>query len=193
MPIPFHDTEEIDELGYAAFLHIEAASRGDERYGALLIVNARGEPVEFVYNKIALMHNLLWRSSEREQAVIRRLALTIFPTATLTPRLLFCRAGVVGPRLFGTAGDLSLEIPVGRIATAEEAVGTSGTEFRESLATSDADGVEKEIHTFWSPAKPEGTTADLFARLAERGLLLEPFERASLGLREVYGESAGTD
>ena len=193
MPITFHDTEEIEELGYAAFLQVEAAPGGNDRFGALLFVNARGEPMEFIYNRISLLNGLLWRASDREQAAVRRLLLTLFPITTLIPKLLFCRASIVGPHLFGSAGDITLEIPVGRIATAEEAVGYAGKECHESITTSDNTGAAREIHLFWTPGKPDGTAADLFACLADRGLLLEPFERAGKGLREVYSDILGAE
>jgi hypothetical protein len=41
---------------------------------------------------------------------------------------------------------------------------------------------------FWFPGKPaeDAIESQLLHRLASRGLLLEPFERAATGLREVY-------
>ena len=44
----------------------------------------------------------------------------------------------------------------------------------------------------WQPAPPdEGSTACLlWEHLSTHGLLLEPFERAAVGLREVYGPTA---
>src|SRR5215210_653222 len=115
MPIPFHDAEDVEELGWAAFLHIETPSPGSaERQGALLFINARGEPLEFVYNRIELLSSVLWRPADREMAAVRRLALTLFHAATLNPSLLFCSAGVVAPQLFGPAGQIVMHVPVGR-------------------------------------------------------------------------------
>ena len=189
MPIPFHDTEDIEELGAAAFLHVESlASDSDERFGALLLINARGEPLEFVYNRIELMRNILWRPADREEAAARRLALTLFQAATIVPSFLLCRAHVVGPHLFGEAAQIKLELPVGRIATAPEAVGYTGSESMETVTTADAAGESSETHVFWTPGPPTASAADLWARLVERGLLLEPFERAGHGLREVFGD-----
>jgi hypothetical protein len=193
LPIPFHDAEEIDELGVAAFLHVEQPASGSaERFGALLFINARGEPLEFAYNHLELLSDVLWRPADRTRAAVRRLALTLFHAATLTPALLLCRADVVDPHLFGPSGQVRLEIPVARIATAAEAVGYVGAEQQETVATADSAGQVQETHVFWTPGRPEGATAALFARLAERGLLLEPFARAGTGLREVYGDPLGT-
>jgi hypothetical protein len=189
LPIPFHDAEDLEELGAAAFLHVEQLRPGSpERYGALLFINARGEPLEFAYNRVELLSNTLWRPLDRAQAAVRRLALSLFRECSLTPALLFCRADVVDPHLFGPTGQLMLEIPVGRIATATEAVGYVGTEQQATVETADGNGQLQEAHLFWSPDPPEGTSALLFNRLSERGLLLEPFERAAKGLREVYAD-----
>jgi hypothetical protein len=193
LPIPFHDTEEMEELGAAAFLHVEQPEPGSaERFGALLFINGRGEPLEFVYNHLELLGDVLWRPADRTRAAVRRLAATLFHAATLTPALLLCRADVVDPHLFGPAGHLALEIAVGRVATAAEAVGYVDTEQQETLSTADSAGQLQETHVFWTPGPPAGAAADLFARLADRGLLLEPFDRAGVGLREVYGEPLGS-
>lgn len=190
MPIPFHDAEDIEELGAAAFLHVESLpSDGDQRFGALLFINARGEPLEFVYNRVELMRNILWRASDREQAAVRRLALTLFQASTMAPSLLLCRAHVVGPHLFADTGQIKLEIPVGRIATATEAVGYTTSESAETVSTADPAGQSTETHVFWTPAPPTGAPADLWTRLVDRGLVLEPFDRAGRGLREVFPES----
>lgn len=189
MPIPFQDAEDIEELGWAAFLQLEPPLPGStERQGALLLINARGEPLEFVYNRIELLSSVLWRPADRELAAIRRLALTLFHAATLAPTVLLCRANVVAPHLFGPDGQITLDIPVGRIATGEEAIGYTETEYQATVTTPANNGDLQESHLFWS-APPTGAAANLFARLAERGLLLEPFARAAKGLREVYGES----
>jgi hypothetical protein len=193
MPIPFHDTEDIETLGAAAFLHVEQPAPGSpERYGALLFINARGEPLEFVYNRLELMSDLLWRPLDRGRSAVRRLAVTLFHAAKLSPALLLCRADVVDPHLFGPAGQVTLQVPVGRVATATEAVGYAGSEERETVETADSEGEIHEAHVFWTPGPPTGPAADLFARLAERGLLLEPFERAGEGLRAVFGDPLGS-
>ncbi len=193
MPIPFHDTEDLEALGAAAFLHVEQPAVGSpERYGALLFLNARGEPLEFVYNRIELMSDVLWRPLDRARSAVRRLAVTLFHEARLGPALLLCRADAVDPHLFGPSGQIALQVAVGRVATAVEAVGFSSGEARQTVETADSAGEIHDAHVFWTPGPPEGAAADLFARLAGRGLLLEPFERAGEGLRLVFGKPLGS-
>ncbi|MHB9130078.1 MAG: hypothetical protein ACYDBB_03185 [Armatimonadota bacterium] len=189
VPIPFHDTDEIAQLGMAAFLHIAPPIPGHaQRHGALLIINARGEPMEFGYNRVELLQSALWRTLDREQAAIRRLAISLFEATTLTPSLLLCRADVVGPHVFGAASGLSLSLPLVRLAPAQAVIGYAGGEAQQTIETVDQHGECLETHLFWTPDIPGGPAANLFDRLQARGLVLEPFTRAQEGLREVYGD-----
>ena len=188
MPIAYHDLEDINALGTAAFLQVvEGPSESNEWFGALLVLNARGEPLEFAYNRIALISNLFWRPADRVRAALRRLCATLFDAITHTPSFLLCRADRVDPHVFGAGGQIELSVPVGRVATGEEAVGYVGAEQQAKISTVSADAA-LEAHLFWTPGPPEGTGAQLFAHLAERGLIFEPFDRAAKGLREVYPE-----
>jgi hypothetical protein len=51
------------------------------------------------------------------------------------------------------------------------------------------DGPEP-LQLFWFPARPVDGSLErhLFEHLRDRGLLLEPFERAGVGLGEAFGE-----
>lgn len=192
MPIAFHDTDEIAHLGTAAFLHIAPALPDDDhRYGALFIINARGEPLEFAYNRLELQHPTLWRTLDREQAAIRRLAITLFDAVTVSPSLLICRADTVGPHIFSASG-FTLPIPVLRLSTTATLAGYVRSEAQETIETVDENGECQDVQLFWTPRVPEGHVAELFARLVERGLTLEPFARAQQGIREVYGDLWGT-
>ena len=57
-------------------------------------------------------------------------------------------------------------------------------------ATDDPEG--EELHLFWFPelAGERAPARRLVRDLDLRGLLLEPFERASQGIREVFGEGS---
>ena len=189
MPISFHDTDEIAQLGLAAFLHFAPPIPGNaQRHGALFIINARGEPQEFGYNRLEPQQPILWRDIDREQAVMRRLTRSLFEAITLAPSLLLCRADVVGPHLFSARNGLTLPIPVVRLAPSTALIGYAGDEARETVEAVDENGECQETHLFWTPEPPTGAVAALFTRLLERGLPLEPFTRAQGGLREVYGD-----
>lgn len=186
MPIPFHDDESIEELGLAVFLHLELAD--ETLLGCLLFVNALGEPQEFVYNRLELLSDVLWRPDDRLPAARRRLAATLFRAATLSPEFLLAHAGQVPPDVFGGDGQLVLEIPVGRVLVNQDAISPNTEEVSTEIETLTLDGDQCTARILWTPQPPE---VPLFPLLAERGLILEPFRRCAAGLREVYGEMLG--
>ena len=180
MPIPFQDAEAIEALGAAAYLKIEVEVAGSGSRGALFLINARGEPLEFAYNRVELPETTLWRRADLRRHAERTLATSLFAVCARTPRLLFCLADEVQSELF--CQDLRVELPVARIAPALAAPSFAAAEVEEPVEQ------PEPLHLFWFPAPPAPESAErqLFERLRTRGLLLEPFERATTGLREVY-------
>jgi hypothetical protein len=186
--IPFHDNESIEALGVAAFLHLAPA--GDDFVaGALLLLNARGEPLEFVFNQLELMRGELWRERDKPHAAARRLCATLFQSAQLAPALLFYRAQEIAPGLFGSDGQLALEIPVARLGQLHQEL-VPAAEVVERVTTFDGAGEVGTVDVLWTPHAPTESAAELFARLTERGLLLEPFDRAARALQTALAEKS---
>lgn len=181
MPIPYRDQEDIEELGSAAFLRIEPQTTPDGFRAALFQINARGEPIEFTYNRVQTPSTFLWRPADIQRAAARRLAVSLFALSPRVPCLICCLADEVPGDLFSR--EITVSIPVVRIATGLRQSGTSGMGAEEILDQPDP------LQLFWYPAPPEAGTAErrLIERLTLYGLLLEPFERASAGLSELYG------
>jgi hypothetical protein len=180
MPIPYRDADDLDELGTVGYLKIEPVAGGSGYLGALFLLNARGEPLEFTYNRIATPQTFLWRQDDLRRHAARKLTASLFSLCPRTPKLLLCLAKEVGSELFSQ--DIQVSIPVGRLAPAVEAASHSSEE------TSDALNTAEPVQVFWFPGKPAEDSLEwrLLQLFAARGLLLEPFERASVGLREVY-------
>lgn len=186
MPIAFRDAVDLEELGAAAFLTLELAAGGAGYRAALFLVNARGEPLEFAYNRVELPPDtFLWRPSDLRRHAERRLVASLLSLCSREPRLLFCRADEVGSELF--CQDLRLELPVGRIGEPLKATAYAAEETQEVLAD------PRPLHLFWFPGPPAADSIErrLFDRLSIHGLLLEPFERAATGLLEVYSAAEG--
>jgi hypothetical protein len=186
MPIPYRDADDLDELGTVGYLKIELATGGLGYLGALFLINARGEPVEFTYNRIDTPHTFLWRQDDLRRHAARKLTASLFSLCPRTPRLLLCLAKEVGSELF--CQDLQVSIPVCRIAPASEATPYSDAETKDTVPASEPTQV------FWFPGRPaeDSIELQLLGILTSHGLLLEPFERASLGLREVYKDDKAT-
>src|SRR5919201_2737041 len=113
MPIPFSDPEEVDGLGSAAFLKVELWLDGAGCLCALLVISARGEPLEFGYNRVRVPQPFLWREADLRRYTERRLTASLLSVCSQQPRLLLCLADEVGPWLFGE--DLQVEVPVVRV------------------------------------------------------------------------------
>src|SRR5215813_3056492 len=180
MPIPYRDADDLDELGTVGYLRIEPVAGGSGYLGALFLLNARGEPLEFTYNRIDTPQTFLWRQGDLRRYAARKLTASLFSLCPRTPRLLLCLAKEVGGELFSQ--DIQVSIPVCRIAPASEAMPSSRDENQDAVYASEP------LQVFWFPGKPAEDSVELrlLRLLTSRGLLLEPFERASVGLHEVY-------
>jgi hypothetical protein len=186
MPIPFSDVEvqAVDGLGSAAFLKVERWLDGACCLGALLVISARGEPIEFGYNRVRVPQPFLWREADLRRYTERRLTASLLSVCSQQPRLLLGLANEIGTWLFGQ--DVRVEIPIARVGEPLASQRRVDTQTGEVLEEEDP---RPRPEVAWQPAPPDEGSLErqLFDHLATHGLLLEPFERAALGLREVYG------
>ena len=182
MPIPYRDADDINELGMAAYLKIKPTITGSGYLAALFLINARGEPIEFTYNRIDIPHTFLWRQEDIRRQAARRLTASLLSLCTKTPRLILCLAEEVESELF--CQDIRISLPVCRLAPAIKAIPYSGSENQDTLQASEL------MNLFWFPERPVDDSIELrlLKELTARGLLLEPFARASRGIDEVYSE-----
>jgi hypothetical protein len=183
VPIAFRDAADLDDLGLASFLRIERSARGSTYLGALFTINARGEPIELVYNALETPHPLLWRPADLRRHAERRLTISLLSIAESEPRLLLCLTDEAGVELF--AQDIQTEVLVGRVERPADTV--SGPDGDTNAASLPA--VPDAVHVFWQPSPPPEDAPEraLFEQLGARGLLMEPFDRAADALREIYG------
>ncbi len=181
MPIPFRDLDNLHELGTAAFLKLARNPEGTVWFGALFLVNARGEPLEFTFNRVDVPSSPLWRSADVRRQAERSLAISLLSICPRVPRLLLALAAEVSGELF--CREIRLSLPVCRIATILETTPYLAEERRELAEASEP------MHLFWFPDRPPEGSQELrlLKELAVRRLLVEPFDRALAGLREVYG------
>ena len=186
MPIPYRDVDDVEELGLAAYLRIVAADDKSGYAGALFVINARGEPIEFTYNRIETHHTFLWRQDDIRRHATRKLTASILSLCPKTPRLILCLAEEVRSELF--CQDIQVSIPVCRLAPAIELTSYSGGESQDTLKD------PEPMNLFWFPNRPQENSIEirLLQELISRGLLIEPFERASIGLKEVYRTEGDT-
>ena len=184
MPVPFRDADDVDELGVAGFLKIDSADEGSMIRGALFLINARGEPLEFTYNRIETPNSFLWRQDDIRRFAVRKLVTSLLGTCSKVPQFIICLADEVYHELFSK--EIFLSIPVCRVASFAKAVSHSKLEIEDSVEE------PQQMHLFWFPGKPADQSREqrLLDRLVGGGLLVEPFERALIGLQEVYPSDA---
>ena len=96
MPVPFRYDDELEHLGAAAFLRIDP-DEGSYR-GALFLIDARGEPLEFAYNRVDVLNRFLWREEQLRRHVCRRLAAALLEICPRVPSVLLASQAVThGP------------------------------------------------------------------------------------------------
>ncbi len=162
MPITFdHSTNEA--AGTAGYLKFIFHSPKDTWLGALFVMNARGEPVEFAHARVRAPRSLMWRPADLRLRCLQSLCASMFEACPVAPDILLCLAREVAPGLFEER--IIPETPVGRI-NLDESTGEIGVE--------------------WGGERSRSSPPRLFEAISERGLVFEPFERAEAGLREVY-------
>jgi hypothetical protein len=170
VPIPYVDQDDLDQLGAAAFLKLEPDVAAGSLRGALLQINARGEPLEFIYNRIATPSPVLWRADDLWRLALARLTASLLDASQNEPTLFCYLAGDVPSELFER--EIRVQIPVCCVLTAQEGADT------ESF--------------IWQPFAPPDTSSEfrLARELQARRLLREPFERASSALQAMYDGAA---
>ena len=129
MPVPFREVADLDRLGSAAFLRILLAEGDDAFLGALFLVNAAGEPVEFTYNRLEIVQRFLWRSEDLRRHAARRLTSSLFEICPRLPSVILCLADEAPAELFSE--DIAVELPTARIAEESAVIGQSAAEARE--------------------------------------------------------------
>ncbi|MBM4462016.1 MAG: hypothetical protein FJ012_01610 [Chloroflexi bacterium] len=182
MPIPFRDADEVEELGAAGYLKIDASDDGSTFRGGLFLVNARGEPLEFTYNRVDAPHTFLWRQADVRRHAIHKLVTSLLGTCPRVPKFIICLADEIDHDLF--CNEIRLSIPICRVASVMKATSFSKLEVKTTVED------PQPHHLFWFPDKPAGDSNEhrLLHRLLTRGLLLEPFDRAVVGLKEIYSD-----
>ena len=179
MSIPFRAARGDDDRA-AAFLRVIRDEAGGYD-GALFVMNARGEPLEFVSSRIEAPRTRLWRQEDLQRRAARELAGVLFNAVTSRPAVVFARADEVEADLFVS----DIETPVATCRVAAQTMPAGGTA-DGGAEDAEADGPR----LLWSSGPPpEGSPEQILAeRLRSVGLLTEPFERAEAGLREARGD-----
>lgn len=167
MPIP-HQENPLDALGLAAYLVLQTSTSYGSGHvtqqlyqGTLFVINARGEPMEFTYNRLATSYPQLWGGDRPPRHAERKLTASLLTACPRMPELLLYRLPEASPELF--TEEIHLSIPVGRLS-----------------------GTPDKTEVTWLPEIADSLAEKLWQHLQRYGLVWEPFTRAEIGLKEIY-------
>lgn len=187
MAIPFRDLTDEEFQGTAGYLKFIRLAEKNYWLGTLFLIDSRGEPVEFTYASVREPSSFLWRPEDLRIYCLRTVCCAIFDACPSVPLFILCLAEEVGPFLFSEY--IQLDLPVGRLCPNDTVDLISPAEVLENVPI---DSESTKVSLYWTNAPTaESPVRRLFDTLSMRNLLLEPFERAEAGLREVYKDLLG--
>ena len=177
MPIPFHNLMQDEPSGIAAYLRFVDEPEGKGVRGALLVTSSRGDPLEFGFTRVDVRSGVLWRNGQAKARAVSALAKALFEAASHIPDLVLALADETPAAVFSE--ELGMQIPMCR-------VDTQGA--RPAATTEAVQQVSESLYLHWVNGQPTSDTecARLVEILGARRLLLEPFDRAALGIQEVF-------
>ena len=143
----------------------------------MFIMSARGEPIEFAFTRINLRSGVLWRPGHARSRSVSALTKALFESASNQADVVFSLAEETPPSVF--SDNISPEIPLCRVAL-QDPVSAAPTEETQQLSES--------LTFYWTNGLPPpgSLTAQIVELLGQRQLLIEPFERAALGIQEAF-------
>lgn len=165
MPVPYRKTPRAAQEGVAAFLDVIWLHSERTFYGALLLIDGRGQPLEFVQNSLIAPGGFLWPEVSVQARGIAALSHSLFDACAREPDLLLAPSTLGTPEF--CRQELGSAIPFALIKPAQES---------------------RPMEWIWvnEPPGPGMRAHLLYEALTRRGFVTEPFERLRKGLRELY-------
>lgn len=176
MPIPFRDLRTGETTAVIAYLRFIDEPDGAGVKGALFVTSERGDPMEFCFTKIDTPSSPLWQTDLIRSHAVSSIAKALFEAANYLPDVVLALAAEAPPEVFSE--ELAVQVPMCRVA--QEAGPAAPEEEVQRLSDS--------LCLHWVSGYPveDVRLADLVETLKSRQLLLEPFERAALGIQEAF-------
>jgi hypothetical protein len=165
MSVPYRKPSHKTSISCAAYLDILWLRSEHAFYGALLLIDGRGQPQEFVHNTLSSPAGFLWPEDQVRELGTVSLAHSLFDACRREPDLLICR-DTLGPPSF-LREEIAPSIPFAQVAPG----GSSSPAAWNWI--NDAPGIGMPAY-------------HLAQELQQRGFVLEPFQRLRKGLQELY-------
>lgn len=167
MPIPYRHPPKTSSHQCAAFLEVVWVQEKHTFYGALLLIDAKGQPLEFIHNTLTAPSGFLWPADQVRSIGIAELCHSLFKACSLEPLILLSTSNIGTPEYCKSV--IAPAIPFAQIVRAD---------------------VHKIFSINWINGQPtSGSTAYMLMEdLRSNGFISEPFNRLHNGLAEMYPE-----
>ena len=168
MPVPYRKTPKAAEEGSAAYLDVVYLRSTQTFYAALLLLDGRGQPLEFLHNHLTAPSGFLWPEERVAAFGAVELAHSLFAACRRDPDLLICPAALGSPEF--CRNEIAPSLPFAQITPGSENIPDEWTWINE-------------------PPAPGMRANGLAQELQKRGFLFEPFQRIRYGLKEIYPDA----
>ena len=168
MPVPYRKAPKSAASHCAAYLDVVWLRSTRTFYAGLLLIDSRGQPLEFVHNTLLAPGGFLWPEDQVRNLGVATLCHSLFDTCQREPELLVCR-NTLGPPAY-CKSDIAPSIPFAQVIESHNGEPAAWNWINE-------------------PPSPGMSAHMLGDTLRSRGLAVEPFTRIRLGLREVYPQA----
>ena len=175
--MPFRDVASGEDPVKVAYLRFVQESEGRGLRGCMFVVSLQGDPLEFCCTRVDLPTGPLWNLDLALRRAVAELTKALFQASSHRPGAVFCLSAETPKEVFSQ--DIDAQVPVCRVS-----VGPRGN----SSGSTSGSGERRSVSLCWQnePAPAGSGDSPLSRYLASRDRLMEPFERAGLGLEEAF-------
>ena len=168
MPVSYKKPSHLLEDSGVAYLDVFRLDADGAFYGAVLLLDGRGLPLEFVHNRLVPPSGLLWTEPDVTRQAVASLAHSLFDACRRDPDLLLCLPTLGSPEFCRV--EIAPVVPFAQVLPPQEDIPAGVIWINEPPAA----GMRGSL---------------LYSELLRRDALFEPFERLRIGLREVYPQA----
>ena len=168
MSLSYKKPSRLLEDSGVAYLDIFRLDGDGAFYGAVLLLDGRGLPLEFVHNRLVPPFGLLWTEPDVSRQVIIALSHSLFDACRREPDLLLCLPALGSPDFCRV--EIAPVLPFAQVIPPQEDIPAGIVWVNEPPAA----GMRGYL---------------LYQELLRRDALFEPFERLRKGLSEIYPQA----
>ena len=175
--MPFRDVASGEDPVRVAYLRFVRESEGRGLRGCMFVVSLQGDPLEFCCTRVDLPTGPLWNLDLALRRAVAELIRALFQASSLRPDAVFCLSAETPEEVFSQ--DIDAQVPVCRVS-----VGPGG----DSPGPYAGPGEGLSVSLCWQNEPDPAASGDspLARYLESRQRLMEPFQRAGLGLEEAF-------